>query len=407
MIGQPLNEPNRLAALQSTGLLDSLSEETFDRFTRLAARLLSCPVSLISLVDQNRQFFKSQIGLPEPWATKKETPLDYSFCQHVVTQGEPLVISDATENPLVQNNLAIPELGVRAYMGVPIRSDDGYILGAFCAINSREQLWKASDLAALEDLGQALASEIRLRERTKAMQKLLEEQAAHEAEQDKLVHLLVHDLRSPLSAIQAGLELLALELPKSAGNEHELLALSQSGSEELQQLIDQILEVYRMRSGKLIVQSHPVKLNALLRSVFAQMMPAFEAGSQTFLVKYFPEEVEFMADRGLLRRVLFNLLSNANKYAGPGAQIRLHGTAAPDGITLEVSDTGPGIPNQFKDSVFEFFNRGDTKKRGVENSYGLGLAFCRLVAEAHNGTLELYSPPSGGCCFRFHLRQES
>ena len=80
----PLRDPIRLAALEETGLLDSLPEETFDRFTRLAARLLGTPVSLITLVTPDRQFFKSAVGLAAPWAAARETPLSHSFCQYVV-----------------------------------------------------------------------------------------------------------------------------------------------------------------------------------------------------------------------------------------------------------------------------------------------------------------------------------
>jgi hypothetical protein len=83
---------NRLAALGRTGLLDSPPEEPFDRLTRMATRLLKTPVALVSLVDRDRQFFKSAIGLPEPWQSRRETPLTHSFCKHVVAQHEPLVI---------------------------------------------------------------------------------------------------------------------------------------------------------------------------------------------------------------------------------------------------------------------------------------------------------------------------
>jgi GAF domain-containing protein len=92
----------RLDALRSTGLLDSPAEEAFDRLTRLAARLLRVPVALVSLVDEDRQFFKSCFGLPEPLATQRETPLSHSFCQHVVNLEDLLVAGDAREHPLLR-----------------------------------------------------------------------------------------------------------------------------------------------------------------------------------------------------------------------------------------------------------------------------------------------------------------
>ena len=96
-----IRNPDRLDALRALGLLDTPAEEAFDRLARLAARLLHTPVALVSLVDENRQFFKSCFGLPEPWASWRETPLSHSFCQHVVTSNEPLVISDARIHPPV------------------------------------------------------------------------------------------------------------------------------------------------------------------------------------------------------------------------------------------------------------------------------------------------------------------
>ncbi|MDU3126386.1 MAG: histidine kinase, partial [Bradyrhizobium sp.] len=102
--------PDRLAALLQTELLDSPPEPGFDRVTRLATRLLAAPASIIALVDRDRQFFKSSVGLCEPWASLRETPLSHSFCQHVVTTAQPLVVVDASEHPLVKDNLAVPSL---------------------------------------------------------------------------------------------------------------------------------------------------------------------------------------------------------------------------------------------------------------------------------------------------------
>jgi GAF domain-containing protein len=90
----------------------------------------------VSLVDADRQFFKSALGLPEPWATRRETPLSHSFCQHVVATGAPLRVEDARDHSLVCDNLAIPELGVVAYLGMPLATADGQVLGSLCAIDT-------------------------------------------------------------------------------------------------------------------------------------------------------------------------------------------------------------------------------------------------------------------------------
>src|SRR4051794_22450404 len=105
-----LMHTSRLNALRRTALLDTPAEERFDRLTRLAARVLHAPAALVSLVDEDRQFFKSCVGLPEPWASLRQPPLTHSFCRHVVPLGEPLVVPDARQHPLVRDNPAIVDL---------------------------------------------------------------------------------------------------------------------------------------------------------------------------------------------------------------------------------------------------------------------------------------------------------
>ena len=105
-----VRDPDRLDALRATGLLDSDIEPSFDRLAQLAAHVLNAPVALVSLVDADRQFFKSCVGLPEPWQSRRQTPLSHSFCQHVVTSRKPLLIDDARQHPLVKDSPAIVEL---------------------------------------------------------------------------------------------------------------------------------------------------------------------------------------------------------------------------------------------------------------------------------------------------------
>ena len=119
-LAKALAEPARLAALHDAVLLDTPAEEPFDRLTRLAAKVVNAPVALVSAVDRDRQFFKSCLGLPEPQATRRETPLSHSFCQHVATAREPVIVTDARKDARFIHNLAIRDLGVIAYLGVPL-----------------------------------------------------------------------------------------------------------------------------------------------------------------------------------------------------------------------------------------------------------------------------------------------
>ena len=163
-----LQDPGRLATLRYLDLLEPTMEVAFDRLARLAACSLDVPVALVSFVSDDRQVLRGAIGLPEPYATRRETPLSHSFCQHVVMSEEPLIIEDAREHPLVRDNLAIPDLGVVAYAGIPLRTKEGQILGSFCAIDTAPHAWTAAEIAMLTDFAAAALSEIELRATARA-----------------------------------------------------------------------------------------------------------------------------------------------------------------------------------------------------------------------------------------------
>jgi PAS domain S-box-containing protein len=157
-----VDDPVRLQALRATGLLDADSATSLDRLTRLATRLVKTPVALVSLVDIDRQVFVSAVGLDEPWASRGQTPLSHSFCQYVVTDQAPLVITDARADGRLCGNLAIPDLKVIAYAGFPLRSPDGQVLGSFCAIDGRPRRWTDDEVSILQDLAANAESEIAL-----------------------------------------------------------------------------------------------------------------------------------------------------------------------------------------------------------------------------------------------------
>ena len=161
--GDPIRDPRRLAALTASGLLDSPPEPNFDRLTRLASRLLRAPVSLISLVDADRQFFKSSLGLRAPWSETRQTPLSHSFCQQIVIERKALVVGDARSHPVLRTNGAVADLQVIAYLGVPLTSLGGEVLGALCVIDEVPRAWSVADVEALGDLAESVMTEIRHR----------------------------------------------------------------------------------------------------------------------------------------------------------------------------------------------------------------------------------------------------
>jgi PAS domain S-box-containing protein len=163
---QPLDPPSpslpRIAAPRWPDLPDTPSDEGLDRLTRMAARLLGAPIALITLIAEDRQLFKSATGLAEPWASRRAAPLSHSFCRHVVSSGEPLVVEDARRHPLLRANPAVRDFGWIGYAGVPLVVG-GQVVGALSVIDAMPRLWSERDLSLLADLAACAASEIALR----------------------------------------------------------------------------------------------------------------------------------------------------------------------------------------------------------------------------------------------------
>jgi two-component sensor histidine kinase len=158
-----LEKKSRLGALARTALLDAAPDPGLDKVTKLASQVVASDVSLISFVEKDRQFFVSSCGLPEPYASERQTPLSHSFCQHVVATNKPLIIDDARSDPLVASNLAVVDLNVISYLGVPLQYD-GETLGALCVINGAPRKWTDDDVRIITGFAGIIEHEIELRQ---------------------------------------------------------------------------------------------------------------------------------------------------------------------------------------------------------------------------------------------------
>jgi GAF domain-containing protein len=160
-VAQAIADAGRLAALHKTGLMDTDPDERFDGLARVAAKALHAPIALVSLVDKDRQFFKSCIGLTkEPWASQRGTPLSHSFCKHAVAQRRPLIVDDAREDPTLRDNAAIRDLDVIAYAGIPLIGSGGEALGTLCVIDDRPRHWRGEETALLQEIANAVVAQI-------------------------------------------------------------------------------------------------------------------------------------------------------------------------------------------------------------------------------------------------------
>lgn len=152
-------------SLHALHLVDSPAEDVFDKFTRLVARVLAVPVSVVSIVDKahDRQFLKSTVGLTGELAEVRETPLSHSFCRLVTRDNRPLVVEHAPGDRRVCDNPSVPELGVRAYLGVPIHGPGARPIGALCAVDWERRPWREADVVVMQDIAECVTDLIRLR----------------------------------------------------------------------------------------------------------------------------------------------------------------------------------------------------------------------------------------------------
>lgn len=158
-----LRDPVRLRVLRETSLLDSAPEPAFDRVTRLVARLLDAPVSMISFVDDRRQFIKSHVGLAPPWSITREAPVEASLCAVAMSSPSPFCVRDARDEPALRDHGAVRAGGLLAYAGVPLVSAEGHPLGMLCAVDTRPRDWSPDDLATLAELAEVIVTEVELR----------------------------------------------------------------------------------------------------------------------------------------------------------------------------------------------------------------------------------------------------
>lgn len=392
-----MNKPNvlqdsaRLRALKRLSLLDTPPEEVFDRITRLISKLVNVPVALISIVDKDRQFFKSQIGVAEPWASRRETPLSHSFCQYVVMSGNRLVVVDAREDPLLRNNLAIPELDVIAYAGMPIASSEGQILGSVCMIDSKPRDWTDDELAILEDLAGTVKIEIELREK-------LAELAEQNADLDAFAHTVAHDLRNPISVVSGFSELLQdnfSALPESTVSEY--LTSIHASAEKMNSIVKALMSLAQVRQAQ--IEKKPLQMETIVVEVQKRLAPMInEYQAELVIPESWPVALGYAP---WVEEVLVNYITNALKYGGRPPRVALTATVQSDGsIRFGVSDNGKGLTAEEQSKLFTPFTRLNQVK--IEG-HGLGLSIVRRIVEKLDGEVGIQSEPGCGSVFTFTL----
>lgn len=397
--------PKGLAAL---GLVDAPPERAFDDLTALAQCMLRVPVALVSLVEpeNDRQYFKSAVGLPEPWATRRQTPLSHSFCKHVRATGRALVVTDARDDPRVSDNLAVRDLGVIAYLGLPVRDPLGQPIGAFCVIDTVPRDWSAEQIDEVSRFAAVASEQIRLKA---ALLHMTEAQATAEAaatSRSNFLAYMSHELRTPLHGILGLANLLHRDLPE--GEPRNMAALiQQTGSGLLRQLND-ILDLAKVDAGRLALDPVAFRLDALLRELMLlHRVGAAEKGVVIALDLEPGCDITLMGDDHRIKQVIGNILGNAVKFTDAGA-VRVHAsvTLGNDGaadVQVSVADTGPGMTPEVVATLFQPFLQADPSIARTHGGSGLGMTIVKAIMDAMQGRIDVDSAPGAGTTMRMTL----
>jgi GAF domain-containing protein len=154
-----LSDKDRIKVLTDLALIDADEEPVFDRLTDLASRIVGAPISVMTMVGNDYQFFKSAVGVGE----LKSTPLSHAFCKHVVAENAPLIVDDARQHPVLHDNGAVKDLNVIGYLGFPLHIASGKTLGSFCVIDNRPRDWSESEVEIMRELAEIVKYEIEAR----------------------------------------------------------------------------------------------------------------------------------------------------------------------------------------------------------------------------------------------------
>ena len=344
------------ARFGAADLLDTPPEIAFDRITRLVGKLIGVPVALVSILDTDRQFFKSEVGLPDPWNVTRQTPLTHSFCQHVVRTRAPLVVDVAREHPLVRENLAIPDLGVEAYLGVPIHAPDGTVIGSLCAIDSVPRHWTEGESAVMTDLVDILETELALREE-------IRHRRVAEAGKLLLMREMEHRVKNSFAKVQA---IVSLSM-RHGGNLKEVR----------QSITQRIASLAKTQSLFVEATRRTTSLGAVLRN---ELEP-YETSGRVRLEGPVVELVEEQAT--VIGMVVHELGTNAAKYGSIAAGGR---------VVVRWNESERDDQRRLR---FEWLESG--ARIGAEpDSDGFGATLLdALIIRQHKGTIEREWLPTG------------
>jgi len=390
----PDNETERQRWLDELQILDTPEEQAYDDLTFLAAQICRTPIALVSLVDRDRQWFKSHHGLGA-----RETPRALAFCAHAILDDQPLVVEDSLKDERFRDNpLVTGEPHVKFYAGAPLILRKDIRVGTLCVIDNHARRLDEAQRQALQAIARQVVSQLELRLQLGALARL-------DHTKDEFISMVNHELRTPLTSINGALSLLrnqvAAALPAAA---MQLVDVAYRNGERLLNIVNDILDVSKLEAGQMEMHMGPIDLEPFLAKAVELNRPYCESYGCRLQLK--PAHAgcapRVTGDEQRLLQVMNNLISNAAKFTHAGDTVEVSFRHEGDQTQVEVTDHGAGIPQERQKDLFTKFKQLSRESNAKAPGTGLGLSICKLILEQHGGSIACESMP-GRTTFRFAL----
>jgi len=391
------NEAERLELLQSYSILDTELEDDYDNLVLLASEICGTPISVITLLDKDRQWFKARQGLDV-----SETERKYSFCGHTIHEpSNVFVIEDATKDERFHDNpIVVGDPNVIFYAGVTLNGASGLPLGTLCVIDHKPKQLTESQLNALKILSDQVMNLLELRKNKMQLEKANEELELANKELDNFAAVAAHDLKSPLNNIITLSNCLNdFYAPKMDDEGKQIIEFIKSSSETLKKLITGLLNY--SKSGQYKIEDKTIiRLTDLQKSI-SELFGGHKECSIT--VKSDLDSI--YANKVAVEQILINLIANAVKYNDkPNIEIELEIKESDSFYEFAVKDNGPGIHKEDQEKIFKIFEIISEQDRYGEKGTGIGLATVKKVVEGLGGIITVVSQIGEGSTFTFTIK---
>lgn len=391
----PLDEAERIFALEEYGILDTLPEKEFDDITKIASQICGTTISLISLIDEKRQWFKSHHGVEA-----SEAPRDVAFCAHAINdKNHPLIVPDSrNDERFFDNPLVTGDPHVIFYTGVPLVSPEGFALGTLCVIDDKPKTLTNSQLESLEALGNQVVRLFEHRKKNLQLNKLQLYLTERNTNLDRFARVVSHDIKSPLANISSFTQLLKMNHSNQLDKDGlECVEFINQSANQLRDFVDGLLSYYRSDQAAFHAKD-TIDFTAFMASIIRLL----ELPKVICNITYPKDSKILHASEMALKQIFINLISNAIKYNYRDT-IDIDIQVSEDSLFyhFSVSDNGIGIEKEHQEKIFELFKHLDNKDRFGNYGTGIGLATVKRIIEQHGGKISLISEIDKGSTFYF------